>query len=42
VPRAIRAILADRMTDGAGELVDRALAAVLVQRQQIERAGWFS
>src|SRR5262249_23566730 len=38
---AIRAVLADRMTRGASEKVDRALMTLVEERERIARAGWF-
>ncbi len=42
IERAIRAILADRLTRGATEVVDRVLMARIREREQIERAGCFN
>jgi hypothetical protein len=42
VDHAIRSLLADRLTHGPSETIDRALAAVIIERQRIERAGWMN
>jgi len=41
VERAIRAVLADRLTRGPSDRVDRVLMALMKEREQIERA-WFN
>jgi hypothetical protein len=42
VERATRAIIAARMTHGATATSDRAVAAIIAERENIERAGWFN
>ena len=42
VERAIRAVLADRLTRGPSNRVDQVLMARVKEREQIERAGWFN
>jgi hypothetical protein len=42
IDRATRAILAERLTHGPSERTDRRLAAIIAERQRIERAGWFN
>ena len=42
VERAIRAVLADRLTRGPSTVVDRVLMARVNERERIERAGWFN
>jgi len=38
---AIRAAIADRLTQGPSVSVDQALMARVQERAQIQRAGWF-
>jgi hypothetical protein len=42
IERLTRAILAERLTDGPSERLDRVLAAVIAERERIARAGWFN
>jgi hypothetical protein len=42
IDRITRALIADRLTYGPTETTDRRLAAVIAERQRIERAGWFN
>jgi hypothetical protein len=42
IERATRALLADRLTHGPNETIDCALAAIIAERQRIERAGCFN
>ncbi len=42
IERAIRAILADRLTRGATETADQVLMTRIREREEIERAGWFN
>ena len=42
IERILRVVLGDRMSHWASDERDRAMAAVIEQRQQIERAGWFN
>src|SRR5262249_21666100 len=41
IERFLRALIGERLIHGASDERDSALAAVIEQRQQIERAGWF-
>jgi hypothetical protein len=41
IDRLTRAVLAERLTHGPSETTDRALAAIIAERQRLERAGWF-
>ena len=42
VERAIRAVLADRLTRGPSVRVDQVLMARVKERERIERVGWFN
>jgi hypothetical protein len=42
IDRLTRAILAERLTHGPSDRLDRVLAAVIAERERIERAGWFN
>jgi hypothetical protein len=42
IDRLTRAILAERLTHGASETTDGALAALIAERDRIERVGWFN
>jgi hypothetical protein len=42
IDRLTRVLIADRMTHGPTDTTDRRLAAVIVERGRIERAGWFN
>jgi hypothetical protein len=40
--RRIRAVIAERLTRGASDDIDHRLAALILQRDSVARAGWFS
>ena len=40
--RRIRLVIAERMERGATDEHDRRLMALMVAREAVERAGWFS
>ena len=42
VDRRIRVLLAERLERGATDELDRQLAALIAERERVERAGWFS
>jgi hypothetical protein len=42
IDRIVRAVLAERMTYGATDELDRVLMLVARKRDEIERAGWFN
>ena len=41
IEQATRAVLGARLTNGATEAVDQALAVVMIEQETIARAGWF-
>src|SRR5215470_12027275 len=41
VERRTRAVLADRLSSGASQMVDAVLAKMIAERKRLARAGWF-
>ena len=42
IERITRAVIVDRLTHGPSERTNLRLAAIIAERQRIERTGWFN